>query len=63
MNESLRERLTRTGDEVGLAEPDLPAIERRGRRRRTRRYGVTGLVATLATAAITLPLIVGRSIR
>ncbi len=56
MNESLKDALTRTADELGPADPDLPAIERRGRRRRARRYGVTALVAVAATAAIALPL-------
>lgn len=56
MNESLKDSLSRAADEVGSAEPDLQAIERRGRRRRTRRYGITGVVAVLVTTAVALPL-------
>lgn len=56
MKESLKDALTRAAAALRRAGRDLPAIERRARGRRARRYAVTGLVAVVATAAIALPL-------
>lgn len=56
MKESLKDALTRAAAALRRAGRDLPAIERRARGRRARRYAVTGLVAVVTTAAIALAL-------
>jgi Tol biopolymer transport system component len=56
MNESLKDAMSRAADGVGSAEPDLSAIERRGRHRRTRRRSATAISAVFVVAAVAVPL-------
>ncbi len=56
MSESPKDALRRVADGLGTTDPDIPAIERRGRRRRMRRYGLTALVGFIVVVAVALPL-------
>jgi hypothetical protein len=56
MTDGLKEALSAVADHVGHVEPDVPAIERRGRRRRISRYAVSTVLIAVAAAAVGAPL-------